>query len=222
VIIEPIQGEGGVRIPPPGYLRGVTELCREHDTFLVVDEIQTGMGRLGTWWGVDTEDVVPDVLLVGKGLSGGVVPVAALAATAESYSPFGKDPYLHTSTFGASPLACAAALAAIECMHREDIVARAATLGKRLLAWLRECCARHDKGTVVEVRGRGLLLGIEFTESRFVGEMFLELLDRGVLANHSLNASRVLRFTPPAVLQEQEIETFFSAFDESLKAMTRA
>jgi putrescine aminotransferase len=222
LIVEPVQGEGGVRIPPPGYLRGLAELCREHDAFLIVDEIQTGMGRLGTWWGVDTEGVVPDVLLVGKGLSGGVVPVAALVATAKSYSPFSKDPYLHTSTFGASPLACAAALAALKCMHREDIVARAATLGARLLAWLRECCARHGNGTVVEVRGRGLLLGIEFTEGRFVGEMVLELLDRGVLANHSLNASRVLRFTPPAVLQEQEIEAFCSAFNASIKAVTGA
>ncbi|MCZ9340528.1 aminotransferase class III-fold pyridoxal phosphate-dependent enzyme, partial [Streptomyces sp. TRM76130] len=113
--------------------------------------------------GVDAEDVRPDVMLVGKGLSGGVVPVAAMVATAGAYSPFSRDPYLHTSTFGASPIACAAALATVTAMEREHTVARAAALGARLLAGVREVCARHQDGLVREVRGRGLLIGIEFT-----------------------------------------------------------
>ncbi|AWW40837.1 aspartate aminotransferase family protein [Streptomyces cadmiisoli] len=216
VIVEPVQGEAGVRIPEPGYLRRVAALCREHGALLVVDEIQTGMGRLGTWWGVDTEDVRPDVLLVGKGLSGGVVPVAAMAATEQAYAPFSRDPYLHTSTFGASPIACAAALATVETMEREDTVARAAALGRRVLAGVRAVCAPYLGGLVTEVRGRGLLIGIEFAVERTVGELLLELIARDVLVNHSLNANRVLRLTPPAVVEDVALETFFRTLADAL------
>jgi putrescine aminotransferase len=218
VILEPVQGEAGVRIPAPGYLSRVAALCRDHGALLVVDEIQTGMGRLGTWWGVDTEGVRPDVLLVGKGLSGGVVPVAAIAATKEAYAPFSSDPYLHTSTFGASPIACAAALATVETMEREDIVARAAALGARVLAGVRAACAPH-RGLVREVRGRGLLIGIEFTAEQAVGELLLELIARDVLVNHSLNSTRVLRLTPPAVADEAALGRFLTTFAEALRTV---
>ncbi|MFE4580244.1 aspartate aminotransferase family protein [Streptomyces chartreusis] len=216
VIVEPVQGEGGVHIPEPGYLTEVAALCREFGALLVVDEIQTGMGRLGTWWGVDAEGVRPDLLLAGKGLSGGVVPVAALVATAEAYAPFSRDPYLHTSTFGASPIACAAALAAVETMEREDTVARAATLGARILAGVRDACAPYREILVRDVRGRGLLIGIEFAEERAVGELLLELITRGVLVNHSLNSTRVLRLTPPAVVADDALDLFFTTLAEAL------
>lgn len=218
VVLEPVQGEGGVIVPPPGYLRGAADLCREHGAFLVIDEIQTGLGRLGSWWGVDLEGVRPDVLLVGKGLSGGVVPVAAMVATASAYAPFGQDPYLHTSTFGGSPLACSAALAAIQTLHAENLVPRAARLGSRLLGELQ---ARMPgwAGLIAQVRGRGLLIGLEFHRQPDVGQAVLELLDRGVLINHSLNASTVLRLTPPAILTDAEIDLFLTALDESLSVV---
>ncbi|HET9380245.1 MAG TPA: aminotransferase class III-fold pyridoxal phosphate-dependent enzyme [Streptomyces sp.] len=216
VVLEPVQGEAGVRIPERGYLRTVARLCRTYGALLVVDEIQTGMGRLGTWWGVDAEDVSPDVMLVGKGLSGGVVPVAAMTATEAAYEPFSRDPYLHTSTFGASPIACAAALATVETMEREDTVARAAALGARILAGVHATCAPHLGGLVREVRGRGLLIGIEFAEERAVGELLLELISRDVLVNHSLNSTRVLRLTPPAVVADSALDQFFTTLAEAL------
>ncbi|MCX4903563.1 aspartate aminotransferase family protein [Streptomyces sp. NBC_00878] len=219
VIVEPVQGEGGVRVPPPGYLAEVGRLCRTYGAFLIVDEIQTGLGRLGTWWGMDGERVSPDVLLVGKGLSGGVVPVAAAVATAAAYRPFSRDPYLHTSTFAASPIACAAALAAVETLDREDIVGRAAALGDRLLADVRAVCAPYAGGLVREVRGRGLLIGLEFTADQAVGELILELVARGVLVNHSLNATRVLRLTPPAIAGEEEVRLFLAALAEALRVV---
>lgn len=219
VVLEPVQGEAGVRIPERGYLRTVARLCRTYGALLVVDEIQTGMGRLGTWWGVDAEDVRPDVMLVGKGLSGGVVPVAAMTATEAAYEPFSRDPYLHTSTFGASPIACAAALATVETMDREDTVARAAALGARILAGVRETCAPHLGGLVHEVRGRGLLIGVEFAENRAVGELLLELISRDVLVNHSLNSTRVLRLTPPAVVEDAALDQFFTTLAESLRTV---
>ncbi|MEV5314306.1 aminotransferase class III-fold pyridoxal phosphate-dependent enzyme [Streptomyces sp. NPDC052610] len=220
VILEPVQGEAGVRIPEPGYLGRVAALCREYGALLVVDEIQTGMGRLGTWWGVDAEGVRPDIMLIGKGLSGGVVPIAAIAATKEAYAPFSSDPYLHTSTFGASPIACAAALATVETMEREDTVARAAALGPRILAGVRAVCAPHPGGLVHEVRGRGLLIGIEFTAEQAVGELLLELIARDVLVNHSLNSTRVLRLTPPAVVDDAVLERFLTTFAEALNTVT--
>jgi putrescine aminotransferase len=232
VIVEPVQGEGGVRIPPPGYLAEVSRLCRTYGAFLIVDEIQTGLGRLGTWWGMDpgprpgagrgardSATADPDVLLVGKGLSGGVVPVAAMVATAAAYRPFSRDPYLHTSTFAASPIACAAALATVETLDREDVVSRAAALGIRLLAGVRAACAPYSRGLVREVRGRGLLIGLEFTADQAVGELILELVERGVLVNHSLNATRVLRLTPPAIAGEEEVRLFLGALAEALRVV---
>lgn len=222
VIVEPVQGEGGVRIPPPGYLAEVSRLCRTYGAFLIVDEIQTGLGRLGSWWGMDAEGAEspePDVLLVGKGLSGGVVPVSAMVATAAAYGPFSRDPYLHTSTFAASPIACAAALAAVEALDREDVVPRAKALGERLLAGVRAACAPHTGGLVREVRGRGLLIGLEFTEEQAVGELILELVGRGVLVNHSLNATRVLRLTPPVIVEEEEVRLFLAALTEALRVV---
>ncbi|MFE1073944.1 aspartate aminotransferase family protein [Streptomyces sp. NPDC058783] len=218
VIVEPVQGEGGVRIPSPGYLGRVRALCQAYGALLVVDEIQTGMGRLGTWWGVDAEGVRPDVLLVGKGLSGGVVPVAAMVATAEAYAPFSRDPYLHTSTFGASPIACAAALATVRAMEEEDTVARAAALGPRILAAVRDVCAPYQGGLVSEVRGRGLLIGVEFAEEQAVGELMLELISRGVLVNNSLNSTRVLRLTPPAVVEDSALDLFLTTLGAALRS----
>jgi putrescine aminotransferase len=215
-IVEPVQGEGGVQVPPPGYLRAAADLCRRHGALLIVDEIQTGLGRLGDWWGVDAEAVVPDLLLVGKGLSGGVIPIAAVVASPQAYAPFAKDPYLHTSTFAGSPVACAAAHAAIDTIRDEGLPARAAVLGTELLAVIRAAVAEHGAGRVAEVRGRGLLIGLEMASSGLVGELFLNLLDRGVLANHSLNAAGVLRFTPPAILTADDVAMFRNAFTESL------
>ncbi len=219
VIVEPVQGEGGVVIPPAGYLRGVAELCASNGALLVVDEIQTGMGRLGSWWGVDAEGVVPDIMLVGKGLSGGVVPVAAMVATPRAYAPFAKDPFLHTSTFAGSPLASAAANAAIEVTRSERIVDRTASLGHELLAGLRETCEHVRPPGLVDIRGRGLLIGIEFAEPGAVGELALQLIERGVLSCHSLNSSHVLRLTPPAVLTAHDVDHFLRTFRAAVAAL---
>ncbi|MDH6281024.1 aspartate aminotransferase family protein [Prescottella agglutinans] len=219
-IVEPVQGEGGVNVPPPGYLRAAADLCRRYDAMLIVDEIQTGLGRLGSWWGVDAEGVTPDLLLAGKALSGGVMPIAAVVATPEAYAPFARDPYLHTSTFAGSPAACAAAHAAIDVIRDEDLPARAARIGDRLLAGIRTAVERHGGGRVTQVRGRGLLIGLEMASSGLVGELFLNLLERDILANHSLNAADVLRLTPPAILTAEEVELFLCAFTEALADLT--
>jgi putrescine aminotransferase len=220
VVVEPVQGENGVVLPPPGYLRAVEALCRRHDAFFVLDEVQTGLGRLGTWWGADREQVVPDALLVGKNLSGGVIPVAAMVATAEAYAPFSRDPFLHTSTFAGSPVAMAAATASVQAIRAGDLVGRARDLGARLLAEVSGMLAAGCPHLVSAVRGAGLLIGVEFADEHGAGEFALELLDRGVLVNHSLNAHRVIRFTPPAVLTDADVNWLLSAVAGAAAAMS--
>jgi putrescine aminotransferase len=211
VVLEPIQGEAGVIIPPAGYLREVERICRAHDAFLVLDEIQTGLGRLGRWWGADRDGITPDVMLVGKNLSGGVVPVAAAVATAAAYAPLDSDPFLHTSTFAAAPIAMAAAATTVRTIAAEGLVTRAEELGRRLLTELRAILEARCPELVTEVRGAGLLLGIELADAHLAGDFVLELLEQGVLVNHSLNAHRVVRLTPAAVMNEADEAWLFEA-----------
>ncbi|MFD4628988.1 aspartate aminotransferase family protein [Streptomyces sp. NPDC058284] len=217
VVIEPVQGEAGVVIPPPGYLRTVQELCRAHDALFVLDEIQTGLGRLGVLWGADADGLTPDMLLSGKGLGGGIMPVSAVVARAEVFGAFDRDPYLHTSTFSGMPLAMAAVRGALAAIEEEDLVTRARELGTEILQGLRRIAGETFGGLVREVRGRGLLLGVEFTEPGPAGDLLVELIQQGVVANHSLNSHLVLRFTPPAVLIPSEVRFLLDAFERACR-----
>ncbi|MGH3858648.1 aspartate aminotransferase family protein [Actinokineospora sp.] len=219
VIVEPIQGEAGVILPPEGYLREVERLCREHGALFVLDEIQTGLGRVGHWWAADAAGVTPDVLLVGKGLSGGVVPVSAMVATAEAFRPFDKDPFIHTSTFSGNPLAMAAAQGAIAAIKEDDLVRKAAGLGAVIRARLAEIAETVLGHRVRQVRGAGLLIGIECAVDGLAGDLLIELLSAGVIANHSLNSPAVLRLTPPAILDDSEVLVLLDAFDRAARAV---
>lgn len=217
VIIEPVQGEAGVIIPPEGFLQQVESLCRRYDAFLILDEVQTGMGRLGWWWGADGAGITPDVLLSGKALGGGVVPVSAAIASPEIFAPFDKDPYVHTATFSGAPLLMAAVQGAIRAMKEEDLVARAGRLGSQLLPELDRIARRNCGDLLVDVRGQGLLIGLEFSDGGTAGEMLIELLNHGVVANHSMNQSTVVRFTPPATLTDSEVNFLLDAFDNATR-----
>jgi putrescine aminotransferase len=218
VIVEPVQGENGVVIPPPGYLADVERLCREYGAFFVLDEVLTGLGRLGTWWGADRDGVRPDVLTVGKGLSGGIVPVAAVLATPQAYRAFDRDPYLHTSTFAAAPIAMAAARAAVTAIRTDGLVERSARIGADLLTRLRSS-AVHCGHLIREVRGMGLLIAVDFVEPGLAGDALIELIDRHVIVNHSLNAHTVLRLTPPAILTDAEVDLLAGVFDEVFRVL---
>ncbi|MDN5855039.1 MAG: aminotransferase class III-fold pyridoxal phosphate-dependent enzyme [Actinomycetia bacterium] len=219
VIVEPVQGEGGVVIPPPGWLREVATLCRCYGALLVLDEVQTGMGRLGARWGADLEGVVPDILLAGKALGGGVLPVAAAITNQQVYRPFDRDPYLHTSTFSGAPVLMAAVRGAVEALERDGLAERAARLGAVLRPELARIAAPYCPELVVDVRGRGLLIGIEYAEPGLAGEMLIELFNHGVIANHSMNRSSTVRFTPPAVLTDADVEYLLDAFGRASSAL---
>jgi putrescine aminotransferase len=216
-VVEPVQGEGGVIIPPAGYLRQVSALCQVHDAFLVLDEVQTGMGRLGEWWGADLAGITPDVLLAGKALGGGVVPVSAAVASREAFLPFDKDPYVHTATFSGAPVLMAAVQGVIQAIQEERLVTRAAELGARLLPEIERIARRNIGELVVDVRGQGLLIGVELVEAGLAGELLIELFNHGVVGNHSMNGSSVVRFTPPAIVNDGDVNFLLDAFDRATK-----
>ncbi|MGY1638696.1 aspartate aminotransferase family protein [Geodermatophilus sp. SYSU D00742] len=222
VLLEPVQGEAGVVLPPPGYLRAVRAACTAHGALLLVDEVQTGLGRLGRWWGVDAEQVRPDVVLAGKVLSGGVVPVGAVLATGEVFAPLDADPLLHSSTYAGNPLAAVAAAETVRTIADEGLVDRAAELGRTLLAATHEILAAGCPGLVREVRGEGLLIGIDCVTPDLAAELMMALLQHRVITSYSLNTHTVLRLTPPAVLEPGDVARLQEALTAAARDLARS
>jgi putrescine aminotransferase len=205
VVVEPIQGEGGVRVPAAGYLSEIARLCKARGALLMLDEIQTGLGRTGYMWASQADEVCPDIRLTGKALGGGVVPVSAVVAGEDVFRPLGRDPMLHTSTNSGNPIAAAAAIASIDIIRRYDVPARAAELGLRLQKMLRDTLQAHCPHLLSEVRGRGLLLGIDMREPVHAAALIVELTEHGVFVSSTLNSHTTVRLTPSAFFGEEEI-----------------
>lgn len=195
-LVEPIQGEGGVRVPPEGYLREAAEICRRHNVLLMTDEIQTGLGRTGRLLASEHEDVRPDVMILGKALSGGFYPVSAVLSDNEVLGLM--RPGDHGSTFGGNPLGAAIARSALKVIVDEKLVERAEEMGAYFMGRLERVESEHIK----EVRGKGLLIGVELNKS---ARPFAEALQKkGVLAKETHDT--VLRFAPPLVITREEID----------------
>lgn len=214
IILEPIQGEAGVVLPPPGYLGRARGLCDRIGAVLILDEVQTGIGRTGSMFAYEAEGICPDILCTAKSLGGGVVPIGAFTATPDCWQPFDESPFLHTSTFGGNPLACAAGVAALEAIEREGLLQRAQTLGARLGAGLHQIAARHP-AAILEARGRGLIWGLDLRTEGIGGMMLSRLLDMGVLVVYSLNQPKVMRVMPPAVATEAQIDFVLEAVERA-------
>jgi len=214
VILEPIQGEGGVIVPPLGYLAEVRELTRQRGALLILDEVQTGMGRTGYNFACEREGVEPDFILLAKALGGGVMPLGAIGGTPEVWAKFEQNPLIHSSTFGGNPLACAAGIAALDVLQEEQLAERAAQEGEPFLARLRKLAADYPD-LVKETRGRGLIIGMEFVSSD-VAELFVaSLIAQQVLVAFTLNAPEVIRFEPP-------LNTPHQLFDEVAEKVATA
>ncbi|CCK27954.1 Ornithine aminotransferase [Streptomyces davaonensis JCM 4913] len=211
VLLEPIQGEAGVLVPPQGYLAAVRELARERNVLFVADEIQSGLGRTGRTFACEHEGVVPDMYVLGKALGGGVVPVSAVVSSAEVLGVF--RPGEHGSTFGGNPLACAVALEVIAMLRTGEYQARSAELGAHLH---RELAVLADAGRVTAVRGRGLWAGVDIAPRYGTGRAVSErLMDRGVLVKdtgaHSFRGTggapgATIRIAPPLVISKEDLD----------------
>ena len=221
VLLEPVQAEGGVRLPPDGYLRQVRQACTKAGAVMILDEIQSGMGRLGAWWGADLAGVTPDALLTGKILGGGVMPVGGVVASAQLFAPLNADPLLHSSTFAGSPLAAAAVTATIGAIESEGLIGRARELGPRVRDLAADAVAANCPHLVTEVRGEGLLIGIDFVSADAAGEFLIGLLDEHVIPSYSLNSSNVLRLTPPAILDTADLDWLAHALVSAARHASR-
>ncbi len=205
VILEPIQGEAGIVIPPPDFLVEVRRICTEKKVLLIIDEIQTGLGRTGRMFAVEHYGVEPDIMTLAKGLSGGVVPIGAFMGIPEVWEALSPNPLIITSTFGGNPLACAAAKAAIEVVLEEGLCEKAAYLGDYLLNSLRDLQVGHAN-IISDVRGKGLMIGLELAREGLGGIIIPEMLKEGLTAVYTLNNPRVIRFEPPLVITKSQID----------------
>ncbi len=213
VLVEPIQGEGGINIPPDDYLNQLRTICDENQWLLMLDEIQTGMGRSGRMFAHQHNGIVPDVMTLAKGLGNGV-PIGACLAHGPAAKVLGAG--THGSTFGGNPLACAAASAVLEVLESEQLPARAETLGSKILADLAD--ALEGVAGVEEIRGRGLLIGIEL--DRDCGELVTTALEQGLLIN--VAADRTIRLLPPLVMSDEQSDEMIKSLSEEIKQFLAA
>lgn len=220
VILEPIQGEGGVITPPEDFLPAARELTNKSKALLILDEVQTGLGRTGRMFACEHWGVEPDVMCLAKALGGGVVPAGCFVAREDLWENFEENPFLHSSTLGGNPLACAAALATLSVLEEEKLWENAERVGERLLSGLREA-AKEARGFVKEVRGKGMLIGVEFEEADFAGLMVAGLIQREVLCAYTLNNPKVVRLEPPLIMTPEVAEEVLSRFAESLEAASK-
>ena len=207
ILLEPIQGEGGVRVPKPGYLRAVREICDRRGILLALDEVQTGLGRTGKLFAHEHEGVTPDIMTLAKGLGNGV-PIGAMGCTEKAAAGFG--PGAHACTFGGNPLSAAAGVATMEALTEPGFIAEAAEKGEKLHAALRALAAKHPK--IVEVRGRGLMAGVECADA--VAPLVGALIEAGIVCGPA--GPKVLRFLPPLIVTGAQIDQAVAALDRCL------
>jgi len=210
VMLEPIQGENGVIIPPDGYLKQVADACKENNILFIADEIQTGLCRTGKWFATQYEDVRPDITVIGKALSGGMYPVSAVLSDKDILGLF--KPGEHGSTFGGSPMAAAIGIAALEVLEEEHLAQRASELGSYFMGELRKI----DAPVVKEVRGRGMLIGVELYPEAGGARRYCEMLQaEGILAKETHD--NVIRFAPPLVIDKSDLDWALTKIADVLK-----
>ncbi|MGQ9732164.1 MAG: aminotransferase class III-fold pyridoxal phosphate-dependent enzyme [Candidatus Zipacnadales bacterium] len=217
VILEPIQCEAGIIIPPDDYLPAVRDICNRYGALLILDEIQTGLCRTGKtfaceWWGVS-----PDLMCLGKALGGGVMPIGAFVGTPQVWAVFEDNPLIHTSTFGGNPLACAAARAALRLVREGNLCEAALKRGAQLLAGLQQVGADFPE-LIRDVRGKGLLVGVEFKDSDVGGLVIAALAQRRILCAYGLNEPHTLRFEPSALITSEEVDMVCAKFREAVES----
>jgi putrescine aminotransferase len=220
VVLEPIQGEGGINVAPPGYLQAARELCDRYGACLVFDEVQSGMARSGRMFCCEWDGVTPDLMALGKGFGGGVMPIGCCVGTPRTWERYIENPFLHTTTFGGNPLACAAAIATIHVLLEENLAQAAHEKGQYLLKRMGEIAARHPK-VMTGARGRGLMLGMEFADNDLGYAVAKALFARQILISGTYINARVLRVEPALTIGYPHLDRFLAALDDSLAEVER-
>ncbi len=218
VIMEPVQGEAGAIVPPDDFWPSLRQICDDYEVLLIADEVQTGMGRTGKLWGVEHWNVEPDIIASAKALGGGVMPIGAFMSTPKIWSVMNSNPFIHTSTTGGNPLACAAAIAAINVTLEERIPEQAAEKGEYFIRQLKDIAARHSD-VYSNITGKGLLIGQHFINDDIGYAVASGLFKRGVLISGTLNNSRVVRIEPPVVITREEIDTVLNRLEDTLREL---
>ncbi len=216
VIVEPIQGEGGIIVPPDQYLPSLRDLCDQTGALLIADEVQTGIARTGYLFAVEHSHVVPDLLCLAKALGGGIMPIGAIVGRPRAWTFFEHSPLIHTSTFGGNPLACAVAEEALAVTVQEQLPERARVLGRYFMDGLRRLQSQYPLA-ILEVRGRGLMIGLELAAAGVGGALISALFQRKVLAVYTLNNERVIRMMPPLVVTKVQLDTVLERFEDALQ-----
>lgn len=220
VILEPIQGEGGVIVPPDDYLPAVREICSRRGVLMLLDEVQTGFGRTGEMFGCNHSGVVPDVMSLGKAISGGVIPCAAFHTNDEIFNSFHPNPFYHTSTFGANPMATTAAAATIQTLQEENLILRSKEMGEYFRAGLKQL-QQLFSNIIRDVRGRGLLIGVEIVDAKVGESLAARMFERNVLVAYTLNKPEVIRIEPPLIITRELIDIALERFEDSLQEVSR-
>lgn len=215
-VVEPVQGEAGAVVPPDDYLPRARELCTRYGALLIADEIQTGMGRTGKLWGVDHWNVEPDIMCVGKSIGGGVMPLSAFISTPAIWEMLIPNPVLHTTTFGGNPIACAAGIAALTVTLEEDLPGQAASKGAFLLREFSALQARYPD-VLSGVRGKGLLIGLDFPSDAIGYQCAGALFRRGVLVAGTYSRARTIRIEPPLAIPMDLLREMLGRLEESLQ-----
>lgn len=216
VILEPVQGEGGIIVPPDGYLRKVKEVCEAKGALLIADEVQTGIGRTGEWFGVNHDGVTPDLMACAKALGGGVMPIGAIIGTPKAWQGLIEAPFLHTSTFGGNQMACAAGIATIKYIQEEDLLRRSSETGAYFKAGLEKIMQEYPE-VIAEVRGRGMMLGVELTKEGAGGMLMSLMIDKKIIVAYTLNNPKVIRIEPPLIMPVEVVDYVLEEFRAAVK-----
>lgn len=205
VILEPIQGEGGIIVPPDDYFAKVRKLCTDNEVLLIIDEIQTGLGRTGKMFAIEHYGVEPDIITLAKALGGGVMPIGAFMGTPKVWSSFAPNPLIITSTFGGNPLACTAASTTIDVVLDEHLVEKASEMGRYIMEGLKKIRERYPL-IISDVRGKGLMIGAELAKEGLGGLIMPEMARMGMTAVYTLNNPKVIRFEPPLMINKEQVD----------------
>lgn len=222
VVFEPIQGEAGAIVPPDDFWTRVRAATKKHGVLLIADEVQTGLGRTGTLWGVDHWNVVPDIITLAKSLGGGVMPISSVTTTEEIFHPMMyPNPFMHTTTTGGGALACSAAIAAIQVTLRDKLWEQAAEKGEYLMPQLENFVVQYPQ-IFDRVTGKGLLIGMHFKDPEIGYKVAAGLFKRHVLVAGTLTSSQTVRIEPPLVVTKEQLDVFMERLSDTLKETSKS